>query len=365
MTAIVAFFANELPIVIGDILLSGPERSTDVNIPTIGDTSLVFPAGSGYAITGIAQKVAVLSPDLVVAWAGHAVAARTVISELRQRILSRKLTQHELDRFLNEDVPKTLAGLSLSLVGFLRDQGQTTMFRYNAYRFEVPRLGEMYCAGSGTSALASQLEQWPAAPEMMKGDLLAGTSEIAFALGLTGTLMQSELATATSLMNFYGGGYEVATMMEDGFAKMNDLTFVFWRVVCNAQGVTFYPPILYLKVCYELNRLILRSRRPEPDGTTGRHRLTDTLHEVSAIFEPFTSRMDLSEGVPTMHSRFLCSYMFVEHGGAPEVLCRVDYDPGGSPLFEFCESPSEPTAKFRKDFLDAMFQSIRSRYVRP
>ena len=66
MTIIAAFLVDNVPVILGDMLISGPELTDrDVGIPTIGDVTEVFPSNSGYSIVGMEQKIVVLSDDLV------------------------------------------------------------------------------------------------------------------------------------------------------------------------------------------------------------------------------------------------------------------------------------------------------------
>jgi len=68
---------------LGDILMSGVERPGEpARLPTIENITEVFAEGSGLVPTGLRQKIAILSDDLIIGWSGDYIAARTVITDL-------------------------------------------------------------------------------------------------------------------------------------------------------------------------------------------------------------------------------------------------------------------------------------------
>jgi hypothetical protein len=84
MTLISAFKIGVCPVVVGDLLLSGPERlEGETSIPVIGNITRVFPQGSGWSIVGLRQKVNLIAENCVVAWSDSQLAATIIIKELR------------------------------------------------------------------------------------------------------------------------------------------------------------------------------------------------------------------------------------------------------------------------------------------
>ena len=48
-------------------------------------------------------------------------------------------------------------------------------------------------------------------------------------MALTGIFLNTEIATLKSLMNLYGGGYEIAYITASGeFLKLDGVTYIFW-----------------------------------------------------------------------------------------------------------------------------------------
>ena len=83
MTFVATFAVQDVPAVIGDILISGPERQERATtLPVIGHATRVFPPGSGWSITDLCQKVTIVAPNCAIAWAGSKLAASIVIKNL-------------------------------------------------------------------------------------------------------------------------------------------------------------------------------------------------------------------------------------------------------------------------------------------
>ncbi len=110
MTIVSAFNVGKNPVVVGDLLLSGPERSEQsMGIPVVGDITQVFPVGSGWSIVGLRQKVNLVAPNCVIAWADSQLGASIVIKELRNMASCRPLCFDDLAKYfttLDPDVVK-------------------------------------------------------------------------------------------------------------------------------------------------------------------------------------------------------------------------------------------------------------------
>jgi hypothetical protein len=107
MTAVAGLEINNYPLLVGDLLLSGPNESTGFSVPTVDDLSTVFPAGSGFTPSGLSQKITLISEDVMIAWAGNKLAASYVIKELSLRSCSiashstsHKMDQHQIALFM-------------------------------------------------------------------------------------------------------------------------------------------------------------------------------------------------------------------------------------------------------------------------
>jgi hypothetical protein len=155
MTSIAGFSIEKRPVLIGDLMLSGPELSQrSLSIPTIGDSRNVFPEGSGTVLTGLIQKVNVLSDNFMIAWAGRAFVARTVIRELNELASREPLNLQKLDQFL-ECFRQSKDGNNAQFIGCLRDSSKIISFGLGGTCFDTPRWGQVRTAGSGGEDIQS------------------------------------------------------------------------------------------------------------------------------------------------------------------------------------------------------------------
>ena len=66
MTVIAGFIAEGSPILMGDLLISGPEApGRPLHLPTVRDFSAVFPEGSAFVPISTRQKIALVSNELL------------------------------------------------------------------------------------------------------------------------------------------------------------------------------------------------------------------------------------------------------------------------------------------------------------
>src|SRR5262245_2684710 len=158
MTIVARFGIQGCPMLMGDLLLSGPELpGSKVFLPTTEDFSAIFPAGSTKVPRGIRQKIAVVSDKLVVGWAGKLSIAQNVIAELVRRSQSEPFTRESLQQYfdgLNQAVWE-----ELGLAGFIEDDaGMTSFCCESTTEFSTPLLGKVALLGSGAEGVGNMLE---------------------------------------------------------------------------------------------------------------------------------------------------------------------------------------------------------------
>ena len=381
MTLIAAFISDGIPVLLGDLVISGPERTgAKTALPMVGELTNVFPVGSGWSITEMRQKVAVLSDDLVLGWAGSVVAARTLIEELRGRLKAGQISLDSLNIFLKKEAFEITGSYNASLVGFLREGDHIIPFGHNALKFNTPNFGEVITQGSGAASFEKALRAFPDSLDIRRGDPNAVARAIGKSLILTGTFLQMESATYENLLSFYGGGYEMACFSGGRFSKIEEITYLFWYAeLLNEQPQVklFVPPYRLMKLSYKGDTLIIRTITGEPNPKprvsninpppTGEPKtaveiplsITDSTYVVSPIYSTSTEEAFSIRDRPSMKSPLLCNYiLFKNRPGEPQITCRVDFERGGSDVFE--ESPDKPNIEFRLDFVQQLASEVLS-----
>ncbi len=101
MTAVLRLkFRNKYPTMIGDLLLSAPLVSQNFYIPT-RDGQLIFSPAAEKVPFSLRQKVVVIDDNLVIGWAGDAYPAKDVITGLREKNESTRLTRESFAEYFN------------------------------------------------------------------------------------------------------------------------------------------------------------------------------------------------------------------------------------------------------------------------
>jgi hypothetical protein len=374
MTIIARFTVHSHPLIIGDLLLSGDVPvGRAPNIPTVGDTTLVYPEGSAFAITGLRQKINILADNLVVGWAGGSSIARTVIRELRDQNSKKPFTSDSIKDFFyscQTEIKDQPVGFSGYVIDNLIDRNYVIGFfdfTFNAkgVSFTTDLFGEVCLLGTGADAIGSYLKAVHDIPiPSLRSGLKANTLEIAipFALHLTGIALENEIRNYSSLYNFYGGGYEVATLRNKRFTKLDDITYMFWHVEVNGKEVNIELRRAF-KYKYYNDMLAIRTLSVK-NSATGSVLLVDSANYlIEPILRDVTKEEIANFVSPSMNSEFLCNYFLVFHREQGiDVFTTVNRVVDPPPPIIFTEMKGAVALGFQGSFLQEVRMSILKRF---
>ena len=361
MTLIAAAGLDTYPVVFGDLLISGPERSGSApDISLAGAVMSVFPAGSDWSILGLNQKVVLLGDNCVSAWAGNVLFARTVIAGLRALASQAPLSLPIIETYLAELDP-TMKD-QVSFVGWVRGNEVFHQFWYRADIAESALFGKVSAGGSAATdfvMLASQISggAWNA-----PGLALAGLERaISSMLSSTSLLLRAELSSENNLLQYFGGGYEIATFIGDKFAKVGDIAFVFWMANVTVGEVALSGPWLVLKQDYADDFLLLHVLRMRPGNVS-----TDPplIEEDRHVVAPFGSTVDAAHANsiswPGMEATFTCHVVLVHSPKDITVFNRIDYSESKTPKsINFFLEDRHISFGVSRQFADVLTQNVR------
>lgn len=260
MTVIATFHFPNYPMVFGDMLLSGPEDTSKIcSLPTIGDVRNVFPEGSGWTITGTTQKIAIISDGCVVVWAGSKLGARFAIKELYQLASKQEITLSLIEATLR-DINSDIAHLGTSLLGVVRSESGFETFAYQPDEKIIMADSTPVClAGSGARPVAQFLTRVRLRPDYPH------SAERAYSLGLQlgGIHLRMENANDNQLLQYFGGGYEVAVYNGERFTKDSGVTYILWDGRDPDHLSRFAHPSLVLTMNYVEGVLLIYSQKFE------------------------------------------------------------------------------------------------------
>jgi hypothetical protein len=335
MTAVVQirFKETNYPMMVGDILLSSKYyRPADFMVPT-RDASLAFPSEFKMAPCSLRQKLTVISNDLVVGWAGDAYPASELIKQLKEGSEQEPFTLDSLNAYLDSLDP-TVWQSGLAIVGFVKEPNRFGWFARNT-EYVSTEIGEIGLIGTGANSIKRYLQNIAMMPGSSDTSENSLTQHVLTALGLTGGLLSSEIRSGSGLDKLFGAGYEIVTLVDGAFKKVEDITYLFWYVWTDGNRVQINFPHRSLKISYLNDILIIRvdSFKSLPEGVGFSTEKTECF-----FVEPIYRSVDpdeLVDFVPhTLNSRFVCNYFtFQDRYQRETVLAGTESIGADGPLF--------------------------------
>ncbi len=219
MTLVAGFSVGGMPAFIGDLLLSWRLPSS-IDIPTLKDPGVVPGLDRDYA-AGLDQKLVIIRPYLMVAWAGlHSEAAR-IIKELDAVLPTEGgLTNPEpIFRILDT----CSEGVEMIALLAWEDQIFPFCMRTRGVELEDKRI---YLLGTGAADFFAFLQDNP--DLMPSSETSDGQLARASMLRFAARSMAMQLGLGTGFGNSWGGGFEVGYPTRNGFEKVDRLLFRAW-----------------------------------------------------------------------------------------------------------------------------------------
>lgn len=315
MTAIASFRVAGCPALLGDLIISGYENpNRTAALPTIGDVTNFFPEGSGWTITGLSQKVALISDDCAVAWAGSKLGAQIATTQLRALAKQAPLTKAAIESFL-ANLDPDITNLGTTLLGFVRDGEDFFQFALEPdNEFIMPEGNFAYTAGTGGKHLKAFLQSY--APARAWGDEKAVyPAQRAYEAGLMlgGSLLRTERPLGYTLREYYGGGYEIAVFNGERFTKDTSTTYILWDArEHDRKG--FAHPTRVISHQYDRDVLLVRAqelKQATPGHFTFGEVSFDTINPIYSN-EPYPK--ELSPSLFTEETHWICHCFLVSRG---------------------------------------------------
>lgn len=222
MTLVAGLSVGGSPAFMGDLMTSWRLRSL-VDLPTRA-ASNEQPVGQGYYAAGLAQKLIVVRPYLLLAWAGVEAEVRRLALELDECLpenLSDLHTPEPAMRILDT----CSEGTELVALLIWGKTIQPLCIRTRGFELDGRRV---YALGSGTPSFLRHLEegtlQLP--PDEGQDSVVARASLLRFAARAFGM----QWVAGVGLEEAWGGGFEVAYPDTDGFRKVDNILYRAWII---------------------------------------------------------------------------------------------------------------------------------------
>lgn len=224
MTLILCIEPDGNPILLADCLLSTPLGDAAFELPSIGREHAKLPTVTGVRAATAGKKIVPINRTMFAAFAGNVARAHALIGRLRdifgQETPSKDYLNVVLKGFLAPDV---------SLMIVLRHQGQIGFVQINCQSIRLPGVGKVWAAGSGIGSLKDLCRQLQRPLQDCMSFRPASCGLIACALCISGTLLGNEVWAGGTLVNSFGGFYELADCSGPEFRFVTEHVFVFWQ----------------------------------------------------------------------------------------------------------------------------------------
>ncbi len=222
MTLVAGISIGGLPAFIGDLLLAWRLPSA-IDLPTQKRVTKHPGTGQDHA-AGLAQKLVIVRPYLLLAWAGEHADAIRIIRKL-DRFLPESETElddlHPMFATLDTCRPGT------EMVALLLDEDSIRPFGVRTRGFELDGR-RVYLLGSGAPDFFQYLQTHPELLPNQKneGSLVAQAIMLRFAA----RAFALQWVIGQGFSNSWGGGFEVAFRGERGFKKVENLLCRAWMI---------------------------------------------------------------------------------------------------------------------------------------
>lgn len=217
VTLVAAWREGITPFLVGDLLTTAPfgESSTHRVLPSSGRERLQK-LDLPREVSGLRQKVCIVSPQFAVAWAGTELVAANVIRKLRSTFRGSTPRVDDVAEYLR--VEGDIGPPHCELVGAVIEQGVAEAFHWSSQNAETITRGFPVIAGSGSDAFKEAL-----------GTLPPQERELPFWRGLARTtlLLGNEVVFGGTLRLSFGGGYQLVHAPAGAFVPPPSITSAF------------------------------------------------------------------------------------------------------------------------------------------
>jgi hypothetical protein len=201
MTLVAAFKHREIPVLIGDMALSVE------------------------GMRSLRKKAYIIAPNFAVAWAGHFIVAKSVITELRETFATESATKLSVENFFKKYHSSDFGRLHTNFIGWIVENGDQYCFLWNClYPQEVFYRGH-YFEGTG--------EQYFTTLRGQKGQeggsgLPPNSSFVLSAINQIAQARFDESIFRDTWDLSFGASYDIIVLMNGRFGYVGSIVYVGW-----------------------------------------------------------------------------------------------------------------------------------------
>lgn len=370
MTLVASFHVKNWPVLVGDIMKSEPAYGKKIrpfNIPTHANVNARLPPASEHIVTELVQKVNILNPRLALAWAGTPICARSVFRDILQR--NQLPTFRDVASVLDER--RSEAGMDLYVTGICIEEAQgeaRPIIRFawdsdngwEGQKHVFPEYGDCYAGGSGAEAFLRLLGN---SVTRLSAQTSALQEAICLSLGHLGKLAGDQMRSGAGIDSFFGGAFEIVTLLAGQLQKIGDVAYHFWEATSapNAQvTITFHAS---LRIAYFEDYLVIR--KLEFGGEVADAIGADEVYVIRPVHRSVDdaekARLVASVPRPSMNARFSVFYVHLPEKQASHdtyVFVHKSRTPGESRMIAFEEGRVDVQIEIHREVFQRVHQAL-------
>jgi hypothetical protein len=177
---------------------------------------------------------------------------------------------------------------------------------------------------------------------MLNGDISSFPFQV---ITVCAELLDAELMTQKTLLEFYGGGWEICALKNGKFIKLNNITYVFWDVVKESGSTQIHYPRKLFKYAYQDDLLMIRAVKVDPES--GRAiEASQVLHFAGPLERCSTLKDVRNQSQLAMTSHYMCNIFRIHEPrrlrkGQSLAVMHIDIGNYENRLLRFDESDDE------------------------
>lgn len=352
MTLIASFLINNVPVLIGDLLISHERggQAVDVSIPSWHEANQFIQDEGPVRIINLYQKLNLISDNVCIAWSGSLIQAKTLIKHLRSEIQSRDINYIEYSRMLAEYSKEDTS--DLTIISHFVENGILKRDHLGAPPFPYDGL-EVQVAGSGASYFLEAI-QYTITPEPSDANSLDLNHVVGPALTFVATAFGNQILTGDGVAEGWGGGFEIAFLMNGKFKKLSNVMFLYWyaqEMIDGAINISEVP--MFVKTEYLGHNLSVFVCDGRDKISIPRHYLISPVFDSSAPSTPSHPSLDFD---------WLVNYVHIDHAdGQSSAMSRVEHYNGVEAPVTVIKEGKEYKVGFKKSYLESLFKDVNKR----
>jgi hypothetical protein len=301
MTVIVGLLINDVPALLGDVLITAPRPSDkQAPTPTLENANSYFEPHYAH-VPRLRQKVNILNDKVIVAWAGSPLHARALLREMKEALDGGAEPEAaiEIVRSWPEEDKK-----DISIIGLARGP-KITRFVWNGEILHVESsvFKKVVIGGSGMNdvgALIRHMEKGNIGVE----DRMPDTPKMPlYALALGSQAAGWEYITQENLSNSWGGIVETGMFNGGVASKVGEILYSFWEF--DVEKNMLVPRPTFIKQEYQGDLMVTYTLSAD-EGPR--------VVVVPPLLSNYRDDERIEVAPPTLTYRWICSCIVVREG---------------------------------------------------